>query len=144
MPVDGIVFRKALRIGLADEAAHHLRVSLAQREEDVLADDILPAKNRMAPLFWEERSQEFRERILLRHRDDIGRRALDLNDVRGVCGQRRQQGHGGSTRPDNGDCLAGMIEVFRPVLRVDDRAVKARFARKFRPVALSIIIIAGR
>ncbi len=83
-----------------------------------------------------------RELILRRARDHIGRRTLQHGDVPGGLGHLRHQRHGGRARADHHHALAGIVEIFRPFLRMDDPALEIFAAQKFRRIAFLVSVIA--
>ena len=60
---------------------------------------------------------------------EIGRRALQHGDMRGILGHRRDQRRRGRARADHDDALAVVVEIFRPFLRMDDRALEVGHVR---------------
>ena len=63
-----------------------------------------------------------------------------MTGARGDC---RNNGHRCCAATDDRYALAGIIEIFRPVLRMDESSAKDIGAGKFRRVAFGIIVIAG-
>ncbi len=78
-----------------------------------------------------------------RHGGDPCGRALQHGDVAGGLRHFRHEGHGRRTGADDGDGLARVVEIVRPVLRVDDLARKRLLALEVRAVALVVIVVAG-
>ena len=74
--------------------------------------------------------------------NEIGRRALEHRHVAGLVGHRRDDGRRRRPRADHDDLLAGVVEIFRPGLRMDDLALEALHARPFRRVADRMAIVA--
>ncbi len=80
--------------------------------------------------------------IVQRQRPDVSRRALQHRHV--ACTrihQSRNQGHCGSAGPDHDDLLARVVEVLRPVLRMDDGALEVVVALEGRQVALVVVVV---
>ena len=73
---------------------------------------------------------------------EIGRRALQHGDMRAIVGHRRDQRRRGSARADHDDALVLVVEVFRPFLRMDDRALELGHVLPLRRIALGVAVIA--
>ena len=58
-------------------------------------------------------------------------------------GKRGNQCHRGGATADDDDLLARVVEVLRPVLRVDDRALEVVRACELRRVALVVVVVAA-
>lgn len=64
-------------------------------------------------------------------------------DMLGVVGHRRHERHSGCSAADHDDAFAAVIQVFRPMLRVNDLALEIVATRKNRRVPFVISIITG-
>ena len=73
---------------------------------------------------------------------EIGRRALQHGDMRAIVGHRRDQRRRGSARADHDDALVLVVEIFRPFLRMDDRALELGHVLPLRRIALGVAVIA--
>jgi hypothetical protein len=59
----------------------------------------------------------------------------------GLLGHGGHEGHGRRAGADHDHTLAGIVEVFRPMLRVDDPALESRFVGKLGAVTLIVAVI---
>ena len=103
--------------------------------------DVFPADDVIGELRRQEAAQDIGDRVRARPADHIGGGALQHRHMRCCRGHGRYQRHGGGARADDDDLFAGIIEMFRPELRLDDLAGEIRLARPFGLVALRIAVI---
>ena len=82
-------------------------------------------------------------RIFRRTGDNIGRRALEHGNLRGGASHRRHQRYRRRTAADHDHALVGIIQIFRPLLRMDDLAPETLRALEMRRVAACVIVIAA-
>ena len=73
---------------------------------------------------------------------EIGRRALQHRDMRAIRRDRGDQGRRGGARADHDDLLAVVVQIVRPLLRVNDRALEGLDAIPLRRIALRMTVIA--
>ena len=62
--------------------------------------------------------------------------------MRAIIGHRRDQRRGGRARADHDDALVLVVEIFRPFLRMDDRALEPGHVLPLRRIALGVAIVA--
>ena len=111
--------------------------------EPQLHQDIAPAHDGVGQLGRQPGAQIIGESVLGRPGNHIGRRALEHGHMRCVPGHFRDQGDGGGPAADHHHPLAGVVEIGRPELRMDDASGEIRLAGEVRPVTLSIVVVAG-
>ena len=86
----------------------------------------------------------FGKRVDPGQRPDVGGRTLQHRDMAGArVHQGRDQGDRGGTGADDDDLLAHVVEVLRPVLRMDDLALEVLGAGKRRRIPLVVVVVAG-
>jgi len=130
--------------------AHHLeqpalefcRLLARQVEHEQAEQHILPAGQQIGELCRQETAQPQGPFVLAGPRYDIGRRTLQHRHMCRRFRHRRHQGHRGGTAADHHDLLAGIVERFRPELRMDNRSGKIRLAGEVRIMAFVIAVIA--
>ena len=71
------------------------------------------------------------------------RRTLQHRHVAGLLGHRRDERDGGGAAADDDHPLAGVVEVFRPVLRMHDLAPEPLPALEVRRVPLVVAVVAA-
>ena len=72
---------------------------------------------------------------------EIGRRALQHGDVGAIVSDVGHQRRGGGAGADHDHPLVPVVEVFRPVLRMDDAALERRHLRPVRRIALGMAVV---
>jgi hypothetical protein len=70
------------------------------------------------------------------------RRALQHRDVAALGGDRRDQGCRGRTRADHDNRLPSIVEILRPILRVNDPALEVLHSAPVGGVALRMTVVA--
>ena len=143
MLVDVEAGRQRALHALADQPFDQLRPAAAELVEERLDDHVLPAHRGVSGALGQPPAQHLRDAVLGRQRGDVGGRALQHRHVRGVLRHRRHQGHRGRAAADHDHALAGVVEVLRPVLRVDDRAGEALFALELRREPFVVAVVAA-
>ena len=63
--------------------------------------------------------------------------------MRGLAGQRRHHGDGGGAAADDDYPLAGVVQILRPVLRVNDGAREVLDAGELGRVGIVVVVVAG-
>ena len=126
-----------------DQAAHHCRVALAQVVDEPLASHVEPARQPVGELVGQHAPEAVGDRVLLGQRHHVARRALKHRDVLGLPSHRRNEGDRGGSAADHHDALAGVVEVLRPVLRMDDPAGEVLVALEVRAVTRGVVVVAG-
>ncbi len=111
-------------------------------EEIHLEQHIAPANDVIGQLGRQPFAQVVGEGVLGRARDHIGGRALQHGHMGGGPGHFRHQGHRRGPRADHHHPLAGIVQILRPMLRMDDAALEVGLAGKLRPIALGVVVIA--
>ena len=76
-------------------------------------------------------------------RHHVGRRTLQHRHLFGAVGQRRDQRDRRGPAADYHDLLAGVVQVFWPVLRMYDHAAELFDAGEVRGVALVVVVVAA-
>ena len=125
-----------------------LRMKFGKRRLDSvlrrLEQDALPPVQHIGRLLRQRLVRPHGERVDVGQRTDVGRRALQHRHMaRARIGQGRNQSHRGGTAADDDDLLARVVEVLRPVLRVNDRALEVLRAGELRRVALVVVVVAA-
>ncbi len=115
----------------------------AELEEIHPEHHVAPADQVIGEFCGQLRAQFVGEWVLRRARDHIGRRALQHGDMRGLLRHLRHQRHRGRARTDHHHALAGVVDVVGPFLRMHDAAGEILGARKFRRIAVLVIVVAG-
>jgi hypothetical protein len=101
------------------QSAHLCGPATARQVEVTLEGDLALARQLPNPLRWQESSEKFGDLVEGGQRGDVRRRALQHGDVLRVARHRRNQGDRRCATADYDDLLAGVVQVFRPLLRVD-------------------------
>ncbi len=83
------------------------------------------------------------DRVVARDRHDVGGRALQHRDVSSLVRHRRHKRHSGCARADDHDALAGVVEVLRPVLRVNHFSLEAVAAGELGQEAFVVVVVTG-
>ena len=73
---------------------------------------------------------------------EIGRRALQHGDMGAIPGHRRDQCRRSRAGADDDDALVLVVEIVRPILRMNDRALESRHVLPFGRIAFGMAIIA--
>ncbi len=128
----------------ADDPPGRLRVPLAERPHRVLLGDVLSPGQRVAAVVAEQPAQQVGDRVAARHRHDVRRRPLEHRHLPGRARQCGHQGDRGRAAADHQDALAHVVQVLRPVLRVDDRAGVALQPLELRGEAPVVPVVAHR
>ena len=141
--VDVVAVGQLLDRHLPDPAADHVGPAPAEPVDQRGQRDVLPAGDRVGEPRAEQRAQPVGDRILGRQGQDVAGRALQHRHVRRRLGHRRHQRHRGRAAADHHDPLARVVEVLRPVLRVDDLPAEVLDAGELRQVALVVAVVAA-
>ena len=115
----------------------------AREYKKIVEQHVLPADCRVRRRLGQKSLQQTGDRSRDGPGDDVAGRALDHRHVRRLVGKRRHERNRGRAAADHGDCLAGIVEVLGPGLRVDDLPVKVLLARPFGAIAGLVIVIAA-
>src|SRR5215469_15771537 len=97
----------------------------------------------MSEAMRQQATQDARDGIIARQRQNIARRSLQHNYMCGGASHRRNDGDCGGSAADDDDALAGVVEVFGPVLRMDEAAAVVRQARVVGLIAGVVSEVAG-
>ena len=98
-----------------------------------LEHDALPPVDGVGRLGGEQLVHPDGERVDVGQRADVGRRALQHGHVFGArISQCGNESHRCGPTSDDDDPLAGVVEIFRPVLRMHDRALEVLRAGELR------------
>ena len=141
--VDRIARRQSGGDRLAEQAPHQPGEAAAEAVAQHLQGDVLGADQRVGDPRGQPAAQRDRDAVAGRERGHVGRRALQHRHARRLLAQRRDQRHRGGAAADHDDPLAGVVEVVRPVLGMDDRAGEALAARELGRVSLVVAEVAG-
>ena len=111
--------------------------------EGVLVEQDLPTRNLVDPLLVDlQLAQRFGDFNRVAPGAKVRRRALQHGDVRRILGHRRDQRRGGGARADHDHALVLVVEIFRPFLRMDDRALELGHVLPLRRIAFGVAVIA--
>ena len=143
MLVDGEPGGQELLVDRPDRASRSLGEALAERVDQPLLGDVLAAGPFVATFVAENATEGVGDGVFSGDRHDVGRCPLEHRHVLRGLRHRRQQGDRGGAATDHDHSFAGVIEVLRPMLRVDDLTGKAFAPFEVRSVALVIPVIAG-
>ena len=132
---------------LAHPADHHGlepgRAFAGQVEEEHRHQHVAPARDAVSQLGRQLAAEPVGEGVLGGAGDDVGGRALQHRHMGGGFGHRRHQGNGGGAAADHDNPLAGVVERFRPFLRVHQLAAVLLDAGEVRQVAAGVVVVAA-
>ena len=106
-------------------------------------EGLVPPDDRPRESGWQQAAQDVGDRVAGRQGGDVAGRALEHRDVRGGLGHGGRQGDRGGAAADHHHLLAGVVEVGRPVLGVDDRPAEAVSAGEVGLVAVVVAVVAA-
>ena len=139
-----VVSRRELFGGSAlDEALGEVGGAARELEDAEADEDVLPADDAMGSVLGERAAQEVGNGIARGQGEDVAGRALQHGDVRGGRGHGGHEGDGGGSAADDDDALAGVVEIFGPVLRVDELSAELVAAGEVGLVSGVVTVVAG-
>src|SRR5262249_13696788 len=149
----GIVPRCEVRLDVvvrAELLAHHVEQLLLHLlgmrarppVQELLQRDVLPARDRIRPAFGQDGAQAVRDDVGVGTGRDVGRRSLQHDDVGDVLRHGWDQRHRRGPGADHDHLLAGVVEVLRPLLGMEDLAREALAALELGRVALLVAVVA--
>ena len=118
------------------------RVTAAQLVDQRGGARVLPPDRPVGPAGRQQLAEQVSDRIGVRHRQDVGRRALQPRHAGRGTGDGRQDSGGRRAAADQHHPPAGQVEVVGPFLRMHDHAAEAGQAWPVRRVALVIAVVA--
>ena len=125
------------------QGAHALGPALRSLVDPALDRDVASARELVDPPLRQDFAEPRGDLVVAGHGEDVARRALQHGHVRGCVHQRRHQRHRSRAAADHDDTLGLVVEVFRPVLRVDAKTLVALHAGEVRQVAVVVVVVAG-
>ena len=134
---------KLLADVLKQHVADHARPAARQFEQSALQPYVLPARDVIGKPCGEKPSQRVGEPVARRAYEHIGWRALQHGDMRGLIGQVWHQRHRRRAAADDDDPFAGVVQLFRPELRMDDVTGKRVLICKTGSIGCVVIVIAA-
>ena len=125
------------------QLAHPGGTALGEAEHRALDEDVPSAGKPIVQLVRKHPAHRERDLVDGRQRDDVRGRALQHRHVRRVVGHCRHQRDRGRAAADHHDALVAVVEIVRPVLRMDERAGEIVLARQLGTVALVVVVVPG-
>ncbi|PAV72389.1 hypothetical protein WR25_15956 [Diploscapter pachys] len=126
-----------------DDPAHQPRPLPAGDIGRPIQHDIALAGQAIGPAGGHDARERGRQCVGGRQRVDIRRGALQHGDMPGFVGHGRYQRGRGGTAADHHDVLAGVVQVLRPVLRMDPHPFERLLAGKARQETCVVVVVAG-
>ena len=143
MRVDVVPGRQLPDGHAADPVTHHLRPALAELIDERGDQHVLPPREGVRAARADQLAQPGVDRVLGGQADDVGRRALQHRHVRRGLGHGRYERHRGRPAADHDHAPAGVIQVVRPLLRVDHLAAEVPDPGERRPVTVVVAVVAA-
>ena len=122
-------------------SAHQLWALFGQFVHKPLKPDVAGTGQAVNHHLRHKATHAHRDRVHFRHRGNIGRRTLQHGNVGAFFGHGRHQGDGSSAGTDHHHFLAFVIQVFRPVLRMNHLALEVFLTGEIRFIAFVIVVI---
>ena len=144
MPLYVVPFGQAALCHRHQLLAHEVGEAAGDTVLRGLERDALPPVDDVGRLGGKQLVHPDGEGVDVGQRGDVGRRPLQHGHVCGTrIGECGNESHRCGAASDDDDPFAGVVEVFRPVLRMHDRALEVVGSGKLRRVALVVVVVAA-
>ena len=143
MGLDVVIRAQVGAHGTDQFALHDLRFFERATREGRLIEQNLAADDLVDPRFIDlQFAQRVGQVVLVASGNEIGGRPLQYRDMAAISRDRGHERGRRCARADDDDLLAGVVEVFRPGLRVDELALVLVHPGPFGGVAFRMAIVA--
>jgi len=141
--LDLVALRKILCRSPAKQTTGHAGRMPAELVDSQTHQDVLPAHNAMRGARGQQTVQQSGDCIVGGQAQEVRGRALQHGDVRRSASHGGNQRDRGGSAADDHNFLAGVVQIFRPMLRMNDLATETIGAGKAGLVPGIIAVVAG-